>query len=179
MELLDVGADLRVVALELLVHVEEALRDAGLAPVAPGTGLVVTDEVMGAAEDVVLLFFVDLMAGAGLFLSLRELFHAVSALEDEVLGCERATLGLDVQVSEVAPAGMDLKHVPSVLFTIVEVDFRAELALVATALIAFSVESVEIPVLEVPFSLFRLRVLRVLLLKLLVLLDDLVEEVNF
>ena len=179
MELLDVGADLRVVALELLVHVEEALRDARLAPVAPGTGLVVTDEVMRAAEDVVVLFFMDLMAGAGLFLSFRKLLHAVSALEDEVLGCERATLGLDVQVTEIAPAGMDLKHVPSVLITIIEVNVWAKLALVAAALIAFSVKSVEIPVLEVPFSLFRLRLLGVLLLKLLVLLDDLVEEVDF
>ena len=179
MELLDVGADLRVVALELLVHVEEALRDAGLAPVAPGTGLVVTDEVVGAAKDVVLLFFVDLMAGASLFLSLRKLLHAVSALEDEVLGCERATLGLDVQVSEVAPAGMDLKHVPSVLFTIIEVDFGAKLALVATAGLPVSVQSLEIPVLHPPFSggVFVLLLITLMLVDgLLVLLDDLIEE---
>ena len=58
MLLFEVGTDLLVVALELLVHVDEALRDGNVAVLAPGDWLMVSDEVMGATEDIVVLFVI-------------------------------------------------------------------------------------------------------------------------
>ena len=74
---------------------------------------------------------------------------------------------------------MDLEHVALVLFPVIELNLRAQLALVAAAMIAFSILAIEVPFLHEPFSLGVLVLLFFTLMLrdgLLVLLDDLVEE---
>ena len=174
MLLLEVGTDLLVVALELLVHVDEALRDGNVAVLAPGDWLMVSDEVMGAAEDVVVPFFIHFVARAGLALRLWKLPHAISCIEDMVLRHDRTALGLDVEVTEVRLPTVDFHHVLFVRLTILELNSGANLAFIAAALLSFSIKTLKVPVLKPPVKLFFL-LLR-LSSKFLVLLDDFVEE---
>ena len=172
--LLEIVADLLVVALELLVDVDKALRDGSVAVLTPGDRLVVRDEVMSAAEDVVVAFFVHLVAWAGLLLRVLDLPKTMRCFEDVVLSLERAALGVDIKVTEVGLCTVGFKHVLFVRLTILELECGAKLALEATALLAIFVQALEVPVLEVPVQLLFLLFSRSC--ELLVLLDDLVEE---
>ena len=174
MLLFEVGTDLLVVALELLVHVDEALRDGNVAVLAPGDGLMVSDEVMGAAEDIVVPLLIHFVARAGLALRLWELPHTISCFEDMVLSLDRAARSLDVEVAEVRLPTVGFHHVLFVRFTILELKSRANLAFVAAALLSLSVKTLKVPVLKPPVKLFFL-LLR-LSSNFLVLLDDLVKE---
>ena len=174
MLLLEVGTDLLVVALELLVHVDEALRDGNVAVLAPGDWLMVSDEVMGAAEDVVVPFFIHFVARAGLALRLRKLPHAISCLEDMVLSLDGTALSLDVEVAKVRLTTVGFHHVLFVRLTIFELKSGTNLAFVATALLSLSIKTLKGPVLKPPVKLFFL-LLR-LGSKLFVLLNDLVKE---
>ena len=66
--LLKVGANLLVVALELLMDVEEALGDSDVAAVAPSDRLVVSDEIMSTAIEIIVVLIVHLLTRARLAL---------------------------------------------------------------------------------------------------------------
>ena len=68
MRLLKVGANLLVVALELLMDVEEALGDSDVAAVAPSDRLVVSDEIMSTAIEIIVVLIVHLLTRARLAL---------------------------------------------------------------------------------------------------------------
>ena len=137
--LLQVGADLLVVALELLVDVEEATRDGDFAAFAPGDRLVVSDHIVEAAVDVILILIFKFLTSACLSPRFRNWLQAVGLIQNVIKSLHRATLLVNGKVTKVAIAAVGLSHVALVCSTVIKFNIWAQLTLVASTLLSLSV----------------------------------------